>query len=140
MYNLFFLLSCITCLFPFATATTQVCSSASALAKNFVVSVSTDTPLRGENVTTIFDFDLDAPVTGGEALYAVTYNGLPYSTQSPLCDEVAKSGDPCPLATGHHHQVSIAENTITGKLTTKITWTTETGQEILCAQITLKSA
>ena len=118
----------------------QACSDNGALAKNFVASVSTDTPTRDEVVTTIFVFDLEYPINDGVAYYDVTLNGFPYSAQAPLCDETQKSGDPCPLATGHHHQVSIAENTITGKLTTKITWTTETGQEILCAQITLKSA
>ena len=121
-------------------AVTQSCSSANALAKNFVVSISNDTPVRGENVTTTFDFDLDVPVFGGTVKYDVSLNGLPYSTQANLCEETAKTNDPCPLAVGHHHQVSIASNTVTGKLITTITWQTEAGAEILCAKITTKTA
>ena len=117
-----------------------VCSSASALAKNLVVTLSTDTPIKGENVSTIFDFDLDAPITGGTAYYLATLNGFPYSSQAPLCDETAKSGDPCPLLVGHHHQVSTSENTVSGKLVVKITWNDPSGTEILCTQITTKTA
>jgi len=118
---------------------TAVCSSVDALAKDFTVSLSTDTPTKGENVTTTFDFTLDAPITGGTASYSATLNGFPYSSSAPLCDEVAKSGDPCPLAAGHHHQESVAAATTSGKIVVKITWTTETGAEILCAQVTTKT-
>ena len=119
---------------------TTVCSSASALAKNLVVTLSTDTPIKGENVSTIFDFDLDAPITGGTAYYSATLNGFPYTSQAPLCDETAKSSDPCPLLVGHHHQVSTSENTVSGKLVVKITWNDPSGTEILCTQITTKTA
>ena len=117
-----------------------ICSSPNALAKNFVASVSTDTPAKGENVTTIFDFDLDAPITGGTANYAVTLNGFPYSASASLCEETQKSGDPCPLAAGHHHQASVATNSVSGKLSTKITWVDENLAEILCVEITTKTA
>ena len=117
----------------------SICSSSSALARNFAASVSTDTPAKGENVTTIFDFDLDAPIFGGTAYYAATLNGFPYSASAPLCDEVQKSGDPCPLAAGHHHQESVSTNSVSGKLITKITWNDESGAEILCAHITTKT-
>ena len=117
-----------------------ICSSPNALAKNFVASVSTDTPLKGENVTTIFDFDLDAPITGGTARYEATLNGFPYSASAPLCEETQKSGDPCPLAAGHHHEVSVATNSVSGKLATKITWVDENLAEVLCVEITTKTA
>jgi len=116
-----------------------VCSSAGALAKNFVASVSTDTPLKGQNVTTVFDFDLDAPITGGIVKYAATLNGFPYSATAVLCDETQKSGDPCPLLPGHHHQESTSTNTVSGKLVTRITWLNEAGAEILCAEIATKT-
>lgn len=126
----------ITC----AAATATVCSSGVALAKNFVVSIDTDTPSQGQNVTTTFDFDLDAPITSGTAYYSATLNGLgPFTSQAALCDETAKTGDPCPLGIGHHHQVSTAENTVTGKVITTITWYNEAGDEILCTKITTKS-
>jgi hypothetical protein len=116
-----------------------ICSSPNALAQNFVASVSTDTPAKGENVTTIFDFDLAYPITGGTVNYDVTLNGFPYSASASLCEEVQKSGDPCPLAAGHHHESSTATNSVSGKLTTKITWVDENLAEILCVEITTKT-
>jgi len=118
----------------------EVCSSANALAKNFVVTVNPDTTSKGENVTTTFDFDLDVPITGGLVKYSATLNGFgPYTSQANLCDETAKTSDPCPLATGHHHEVSVSSSTVTGKVITTITWTDTTGAEILCARITTKT-
>lgn len=117
-----------------------VCSSASALAKNFAVSIDNDTPGQGDNVTTTFDFDLNAPINGGTAYYSATLNGLgPFSSQAPLCDETAKTNDPCPLGVGHHHEVSTSENTVSGKVVTTISWYDEAGAEILCAILTTKS-
>ena len=119
----------------------QACSDNGALAKNFVVTISNDQPAQGEKVTTTFDFDLDAPITGGTAYYSATLNGLgPFTSNAPLCDETAKTNDPCPLAVGHHHEVSTAENTVTGKVVTTITWKDPAGTLILCAQISTKSS
>jgi len=117
------------------------CSDNGALAKNFVVTISNDTPTQGEMVTTTFDFDLDAPITGGTAYYSATLNGLgPFASNAPLCDETAKTNDPCPLGVGHHHEVSTAENTVTGKVVTTIKWEDPAGTLILCAQISTKSS
>lgn len=125
--------------YPLTLATAVSCSSATALAKNFVVTISDDTPIRGQNVTTIFDFDLDVPITGGIAKYSASLNGFPYTSQANLCDETAKTNDPCPLLPGHHHEVSTSTNTVSGKLMTTITWLNEAGAEILCAKITTKT-
>ena len=116
-----------------------VCSAPNALAKNLAVTLSTDTPAKDEVVVTTFDFDLDVPIVSGTAYYDVTLNGFPYSATAPLCEETQKSGDACPLLAGHHHEVSNATNTVTGKLVTKITWKDDAGAEILCAQITTKT-
>lgn len=117
------------------------CSAADDLAKNFVVTIDNDTPAKGAKVTTTFDFDLDVPITGGTVYYSATLNGLgPYTSQAALCDETAKSGDPCPLGIGHHHQVSVADSTITGKIVTTIYWYDDAGIEILCAKLTTKSS
>jgi len=119
----------------------ESCSSAGDLAKNFVVTIDNDQPAQGEKVTTTFDFDLDAPVTGGTAYYSATLNGLgPFTSTAALCDETAKTNDPCPLGVGHHHEVSTADNTVTGKVVTTITWEDESGAQILCAKITTKSS
>lgn len=126
---------------PHQLFTTKVCSSVNALAKNFVVSISTDAPTQDQNVTTTFDFDLDIPIPSGTAYYSATLNGLgPFTSQAALCDETAKSGDPCPLLAGHHHQESTTENTVTGKVVTQISWYDLDGSEILCAEITTKSS
>jgi hypothetical protein len=120
---------------------TQVCSSAGALAKNFVVSIDNDAPAKGAMVATTFDFDLDAPIVGGTAYYSVTLNGLgPYTSQALLCDTTAKSGDPCPLLAGHHTEVSKSQNTVAGKIVTTISWYDNNGIEILCAIIATKNA
>ena len=116
------------------------CSVASDLAKNFVVTIDNDTPAPDSYVTTTFDFDLDAPITGGTAYYSVTLNGAgPYASNAPLCTETAKTNDPCPLATGHHHEVSVAQNTVTGKVVTTITWYDQAEARILCAELSTKS-
>ena len=119
----------------------QSCSTATDLAKNFVVTIDNDAPAQGEKVSTTFDFDLDAPITGGTAYYSATLNGLgPFTSQAILCDETAKTNDPCPLGVGHHHQVSTAENTVTGKVVTTITWYDNNDAQILCAILTTKSS
>jgi len=119
----------------------ESCSSSGDLAKNFVVTISNDQPAQGEKVTTTFDFDLDAPITGGMAYYSATLNGLgPFTSSAALCDETAKTDDPCPLGVGHHHEVSTADNTVTGKVVTTITWEDESGAQILCAKISTKSS
>ena len=124
---------------PLTTA--ESCSTVNALAKNFVVTLNTDTPLKGQNVTTTFDFDLDAPITGGTAKYSATLNGFgPYTSQADLCSETAKSNDPCPLGIGHHRQESTSTSTVSGKIITTITWVDQAGAEILCAKITTKTA
>ena len=126
---------------PPVVGAAQACSDNSALAKNFVVTIDNDTPAQGAKVTTTFDFDLDTPITGGMAYYSATLNGLgPFASSAPLCDETAKTSDPCPLAVGHHHEVSTAENTVSGKVVTTITWEDPENVLILCAQITTKSS
>ena len=122
-------------------AVAKICSSPNALAKNLIVGLSTDTPTIGQNVTTTFDFDLDAPIIGGTAYYSATLNGLgPYTSQALLCDETAKTGDACPLLPGHHHEESTSENTVTGKVVTTILWYDQQGAEILCTEIATKSS
>ena len=119
---------------------TEICSSANALASNFSVTLSTDTPAKGANVTTTFEFTLSEPVTDGTAYYSAILNGFgPYTSEAPLCDEVAKSGDPCPMAAGYHHQESTSASTVSGRLATTITWRTGAGAEILCTKITTKT-
>ena len=98
-------------------------------------------PFQNEYVTTTFDFDLAAPITGGTAYYSATLNGLgPFTSNAPLCDEVAKSGDPCPMGVGAHHQESTTQNTVSGKVVTTLTWYDQNDVGVLCAILTTKSS
>jgi len=79
-------------------------------------------------------------VSRGTADYSATLNGFPYKSQAPLCDEVNKSVDSCPLVVGYHHQVSTSPSTVSGKLVMTIIWYDDLKREILCAKITTKTA
>jgi hypothetical protein len=106
-----------------------------------VPSIDNDKPAKGATVKTTFSFDLAAPITGGTAYYSATLNGLgPYTSQEPLCDATAKSGDPCPMAAGHHDQVSSAANTVKGKIVTTVEWFDDAGARILCAKLATTNA
>ena len=67
------------------------------------------------------------------ATYSVTYNFIPLTpTVDDLC--ATQKEDLCPLAIGVHHDVSTSTwpSGLSGKLTTKIQWKDQDGQEILC--------
>lgn len=88
-------------------STAVSCSTANAIAKNFVVEITPERPASGEDVATRFVYDLSEEVVqGATASYAVTYNFLPISpTVDDLCaDQISPtgSGDKCPLAATHH--------------------------------------
>jgi len=71
--------------------------------------------------------------TPATATYTVTYNFIPLSpTVDDLC--ATQKEDLCPLAIGVHHDVSTSTwpSGLSGKLTTKIQWKDQDGQEILC--------
>ena len=81
------------------------CGSSSDTAKNVVISIVPDSPKAGQEVTTIFNYDLSKEVTGGTASYGFSFNGIPFSpTVDDLCADQAGGccPDPCPLAVGAH--------------------------------------
>jgi hypothetical protein len=64
-----------------------------------------DSPKAGQEVSTIFNYDLSKEVTGGTASYGFSFNGIPFSpTVDDLCADQAGGccPDPCPLAVGAH--------------------------------------
>lgn len=64
----------------------------------------------------------------------------PFASEAPLCDETAKTADPCPLLPGHHNEVSKTQSTVTGKVVTTLTWYDQDGNGVLCAILTTKSS
>ena len=64
----------------------------------------------------------------------------PFASEAPLCDETAKTNDPCPLQAGHHNEVSKTQSTVTGKGVTTLTWYDQDGNGVLCAVLTTKSS
>lgn len=111
-----------------------------ALATNFVVTVTPDTIVKGDTVSTVFEFDLSEEIAAGSVSYSGTYNGLPFSQSAELCAEVSKTGESCPLKAGHHYEVSKAVADYTGKLDTTIEWKAADGRQILCAKVVTKVA
>jgi hypothetical protein len=129
--------------FSFATATVRNCGTSNDLAKNLVISIVPDAPKSGEDVTTIFEYDLESVISGGTATYAFTFNGIPFSpTSNDLCVEQAGGccPDPCPLGIGHHVDKSItAFPSVSGKIVTTIKWEDQYKSQILCVEWTVKA-
>ena len=120
------------------------CGSSSDLAQNLVISIEPDSPTAGQDVTTKFSYDLISEVTGGEASYGFSFNGIPFSpTIDDLCADQAGGccPDPCPLQVGHHDNESHSEfpSGVSGKVITTIKWSDQDGNQILCVEWTVKS-
>jgi hypothetical protein len=128
---------------PTLLATYRNCGSSGDLAKNLVISIVPDAPKAGQDVTTIFDYDLDTVITGGTATYDFSFNGIPFSpTVNDLCVEQAGGccPDPCPLGIGHHSDKSITTfPSVSGKIITTIKWADQNGSPILCVEWTVKA-
>lgn len=119
------------------------CGSSTDLAKNLVISIVPDVPTPGQDVTTIFDYDLNSVVTGGTASYGFTFNGIPFSpTVNDLCVEHAGGccPSPCPLGVGHHSDKSITAfpTGVSGKIITTMKWADQNGAQILCVEWTVR--
>jgi len=120
------------------------CGSSSDTAKNLVISITPDSPKGGQEVTTIFNYDLSKQVTGGKASYGFTFNGIPFSpTVDDLCADQAGGccPDPCPLAVGAHENKSLSNfpSGVSGKIVTTIKWTDQDNAQILCVEWTVKA-
>lgn len=80
-------------------------------------------------------------MTGGTATYAVTLNYFPLpSTVDDLCADQEGGDDPCPLAVGHHKDVSVSPfpSGVSGKVVSDIIWKDQDGQQVLCVRWTVK--
>ena len=99
------------------------CGSSSDTAKNLVISIVPDSPKAGQEVVTIFKYDLSKEITGGTASYGFSFNGIPFSpTVDDLCTDQAGGccPDPCPLAVGPHENESHSDfpSGVSGKIVT----------------------
>jgi hypothetical protein len=120
------------------------CGSSSDTAKNLVISITPDSPKGGQEVTTIFKYDLSKEVTSGKASYGFTFNGIPFSpTVDELCADQAGGccPDPCPLAVGAHENKSLSNfpEGVSGKIVTTIKWTDQDNAQILCVEWTVRA-
>ena len=120
------------------------CGSSSDTAKNLVISITPDSPKGGQEVTTIFKYDLSKEVMSGKASYGFTFNGIPFSpTVDDLCADQAGGccPDPCPLSVGAHENKSLSNfpEGVSGKIVTTIKWTDQDNDQILCVEWTVRA-
>ena len=116
-----------------AAASVSDCSSGSSLFKLTSMSFSPDPTVIGQNSTLLLSMTVPEEINGGTATYATTYNFIPFSpTVDPLCNTIV-----CPVRTGTLDTKSSypIPDTLTGSLGIKITWTDDTGRELLCVNI-----
>jgi len=128
---------------PSPLGTFRNCGSSADTAKNLVISIVPDAPKAGQEVTTIFTYDLSKEVTGGTASYGFSFNGIPFSpTVNDLCADQAGGccPDPCPLAVGAHINESKSNfpSGVSGKIVTTIKWADQDKAQILCVEWTVK--
>lgn len=115
------------------------CSSGTAT--NFVATITPASPKVNDEVTTTFDYDLTKVITGGTATYSVTYNFLPFSpTVDQLCADQAGTVDACPLAIGHHTDISksVWPPGLSGTVVSTIKWVDQDGADVLCLKWSVK--
>lgn len=119
-----------------ASASIAACSTVGRFTINSL-SMFPDPPVTGQNVTMTFDYtNPGAVVAAGTAKYAISYNGIPYSSTEDLCTQV-----PCPIETGEHVLTtsSLWDGSLSGKIATTITWADETGTQLLCVQVVTRT-
>jgi hypothetical protein len=125
-------------LFVSATSTIKDCDSTSVF-RPVSLGLSPDPPVRGAPVYMTVEFENPGPIiTDATVTTAVSLNYIPLtpSTKS-LCEDTE-----CPIATGFNNRstASTWPDTVSGKISSKITWTDPTGHSLLCIQLTANVA
>lgn len=119
----------------------ESCTNANAIAQNFVPNITPDAAHSGDEVTTVFDYDLTAQVVeGATATYSVSWNFIPIDpTVDSLCADQG-ADDPCPLAVGHHTDKSVSTfPDLSGYIVSTIEWADAAGNQILCVKWTVNA-
>jgi hypothetical protein len=114
------------------------CGTAATIFKINSMSLEPANPAPGELVTMNLDYTVPEGfvVNDGEAKYAINYNFLPLApTIEPLCQNI-----PCPLGPGTYANKTSSTwpSGVSGSVNTKITWTDETGTQLLCIDMAAK--
>jgi hypothetical protein len=132
--------------FNFTTSPGWVnCGDSSDHAQNMKVAMSPGfTVHSGDAYTDTSSYTLDKTVTGGTAKYDVTLSGIPVFKQTnDLCDDLAESDTPCPIAAGDINSVSTGEvpsGIPHGMLESKTEWFDQDGERIFCLKFNFKIA
>ena len=125
------LITLITTLLSFATATIKNCDPAS-LFQITTLSLTPEQPVAGDIVKLSLVFDNPgAPIMDGTVTNIITLNGLPFTSESALC-----SNTECPIVTGSNDRST--QNTwpsVTGTVSSKIIWTGPNDETLLCIQM-----
>jgi len=99
-------------------------------------------PVAGQWVHITVDYDLDSPVTGGEATYSASFNGFPLTPSvDSLCADFANTTSSCPLAAGpvfYQNWIQMGDGTIHGTLDASTSWSDQDGTRILCWGFTVR--
>lgn len=125
-------------LFVGATATIKDCDTLSVF-RPVTLGLSPDPPVRGAPVYMAVEFENPGSiVTDGTVTTAVSLNYIPLTPSTePLCENTE-----CPIVTGFNNRStsSVWPDTVSGKITSKITWTDPAGRSLLCIQLTANVA
>ena len=114
------------------------CSKPSALFKLTSMSFLPDPPVKGQNSSLILSMSVPSSVSGGSAIYTVTYNSIPLTpTTDNLCS-VAPAG--CPIMPGTLDTVSSIpfDGSLSGSLNFKIEWKDLDAGQLMCVLIKTK--
>lgn len=104
------------------------------------ISFTPETPKSGDmtNLTIVYTIPpAHADVVDGQAVYSVSFNGIPFSpTTNKLCDDA-----PCPLVAGQHVQTTLTPwpSGVNGKVITTVQWYSGSSEYLLCFQATVKT-
>jgi hypothetical protein len=93
-------------------------------------------PVGGDATELWVAYDLKSNLTGGNAKYSVTLNGLPFTpTVDDLCTQTS-----CPKAIGVYNETSKSTfpSGVSGKIISKIQWENQDSQPVWCLESTFK--
>ena len=97
---------------------------------------------KGATYTYTAAYTMTKTVTSGQAVFKTTLSGLPImNSKEDLCDSLADSPTPCPLAAGKitsETTGSIPSSTPTGTLESTVTYTDADGTQVLSFAICFK--
>lgn len=97
---------------------------------------SPSSPVAGDETTLWVAYDLKSNLTGGNATYSVSLNGIPFTpTVDLLCTQTA-----CPKGISFYNETSSSPfpSGISGKVVSKIQWTNQDNLPVWCVETTFR--